>query len=239
MSDSRLRIIVIHPELLGTYGDGGNALVLAHRAKARGIQSEILQISHEEIIPDSGDIYLIGGGEDRAQTTSAEALIKNRASLSRALNNGARIFAVCAGFQLLGEEFPGSDGMVKGVELLPITSRPAAPHEKRIVGEIAVQSDLLGVLLTGFENHRGRTILRGVPPLGFTKLGVGNGDEGVAVDGAIYEGIVATYMHGPALARNPELADYLLGSGLAPFDEAIAADFALERRNNARKLAFL
>ena len=46
-------------------------------------------------------------------------------------------------------------------------------------------------------------------------------------------------MHGPALARNPELADYLLGSGLAPFDEAIAADFALERRNNARKLAFL
>ena len=53
MSDSRLRIIVIHPELLGTYGDGGNALVLAHRAKARGIQSEILQISHEEVIPDS------------------------------------------------------------------------------------------------------------------------------------------------------------------------------------------
>ena len=68
---------------------------------------------------------------------------------------------------------------------------------------------------------------------------VGNGDEGVAVDGAIYEGIIATYMHGPALARNPELADYLLGSGLAPFDEAIATDFALERRNNARKLAFL
>ena len=46
-------------------------------------------------------------------------------------------------------------------------------------------------------------------------------------------------MHGPALARNPELADYLLGPGLAPFDEEIAADFALERRNNARKLAFL
>ena len=32
-----LKIALVYPELLGTYGDGGNALVLAERARRRGI----------------------------------------------------------------------------------------------------------------------------------------------------------------------------------------------------------
>ena len=47
----------------------------------------------------------------------------------------------------------------------------------------------------------------------------------VRVEGAVQGSIIATYMHGPALARNPELADLLLARAmgvavdeLAPLD---------------------
>ncbi|HEV3327991.1 MAG TPA: hypothetical protein VGZ33_01205, partial [Acidimicrobiales bacterium] len=89
--------------------------------------------------------------------------------------------------------------------------------------------------LTGFENHAGRTVRdEGIEPLGRVITGVGNGD---GTDGAIHGRIVATYLHGPVLARNPALADLLLGlalgrggiTGLAPgpaealHDERLAA----------------
>ena len=37
MSESTLRIGVLYPEVLGTYGDTGNAVVLCERARRRGI----------------------------------------------------------------------------------------------------------------------------------------------------------------------------------------------------------
>jgi CobQ-like glutamine amidotransferase family enzyme len=74
MNESRLRIIAVHQELLGTYGDIGNAAVLAHRAKARGVNVEVLLARSDAPLPTSGDIYLFGGGEDSAQIASVESL---------------------------------------------------------------------------------------------------------------------------------------------------------------------
>ena len=102
-----------------------------------------------------------------------------------------------------------------------------------------VQSDLFDEPLTGFENHRGRTDLRGVDPLGRVLVGGGNGGGAIAqserVDGLIAGNILATYLHGPALARNPDLADHLLArviGGLPglPEGEEIADLLAAERR---------
>ena len=38
-------------------------------------------------------------------------------------------------------------------------------------------------------------------------------------DGAVTEQIIATYMHGPALVRNPKLADYFLSRKLGRLSE--------------------
>ena len=38
-----MRIVRIHNELLGTYGDRGNADVLAFRSKFHGVKSEIIE----------------------------------------------------------------------------------------------------------------------------------------------------------------------------------------------------
>ena len=64
--------------------------------------------------------------------------------------------------------------------------------------------------LTGFENHRGGTVLGpDTRPLAAVVKGAGNRD-GDGYDGAVQGSVVATYLHGPCLARNPELADLLL-----------------------------
>jgi CobQ-like glutamine amidotransferase family enzyme len=237
MSESRLRIIAVHQELLGTYGDIGNAAVLAHRAKARGVNVDVLLARSDAPLPTGGDIYLFGGGEDSAQIASVESLRRHSGSeaLKVALGNGAVLLAICAGLQILGEHFPSVTGdRVSGIGLLPLHT---IAGDKRLVGELAMRSTSFSVPLTGFENHRGRTILAdGVEPLGEVFLGTGNGGVDRRVDGILFGKAVGTYMHGPALARNPELADYLLASvlgSLAPYDDPPAISLAAERRSAA------
>ena len=89
MSASTLRIGVLMPEVLGTYGDSGNALILAERARRRGIDAEVVHVGLTEEIPDSLDIYTLGGGEDTAQALAADKF-RGTSGLARALYAGRR-----------------------------------------------------------------------------------------------------------------------------------------------------
>ncbi len=92
MSDNQLRIVWIYPDLLSTYGDQGNALVVERRARQRGLDVARLDVRSDQPIPTSGDIYLIGGGEDRPQRLAAERLRRD-GGLYRAVENGAIVFS--------------------------------------------------------------------------------------------------------------------------------------------------
>ena len=84
------------------------------------------------------------------------------------------------------------------------------------MGEIVADVDPeLGVpRLTGFENHQGvTTIGPGASPLARVMIGVGNGD---GTEGAYSGRVLGTYLHGPALVRNPGLADLLLRWAAGP-----------------------
>src|ERR1700733_605010 len=100
-SNGALVVVVVHPDLLGTYGDGGNGLVLAQRAAWRGIDIELIAAHSDEPLP-TGDLYCLGGGEDTPQVRAAESLRADGA-LERAHAGGAVVFGVCAGYQLLGK----------------------------------------------------------------------------------------------------------------------------------------
>jgi CobQ-like glutamine amidotransferase family enzyme len=118
--------------------------------------------------------------------------------------------------------------------------------EPRAVGELLVDPDPswpgLG-RLTGFENHGGRTRMGpDARSLGPVVAGVGNGQgtEGVTTRDPARGKVLGTYLHGPALARNPQLADLLLGwvldlepSELAPLEDA-DHEAALLRRDRFR-----
>ncbi|SBT44721.1 type 1 glutamine amidotransferase [Micromonospora auratinigra] len=206
MSTESLRIVWIYPDLLSTYGDRGNALILARRAQLRGMPVEVLEVRSDQRLPATADIYLIGGGEDGPQALGAQRLIAD-GGLHRAVAQGSVVFGVCAGYQLLGTSFFAKGTECAGLGLLDISSDRGPT---RAVGELAGDVDpRLGVpYLTGFENHGGRTHLGpGVAPLARVTTGVGN--DG-ATEGAWRGKLLGTYSHGPALARNPALADLLL-----------------------------
>ena len=215
---SALRLVWVYPDLLSTYGDRGNMLVLGRRAKLRGIDVEAIEVNSDQPVPRHGDIYLLGGGEDLPQILAANRL-RNDGGLVGVARQGAVIFAVCAGYQVLGHRFGGVEGEpVDGLGILDITS---GRGDRRGVGELVADVDpTLGVpRFTGFENHQGVTKLGPhARPLAQVTLGVGNGD---GTEGAYAGKILGTYMHGPALARNPGLADLLLSwvaGRLAPLD---------------------
>ncbi len=133
---SALRIVVVHPELLGTYGDGGNGTVLAARAAWRGFPVEVVLAGAEDPLPQSGDIYVLGGGEDGPQVQAADLLAQG--SLERAVAGGAVVLAVCAGFQIVGTSFPGPDGQPRrGLGLLDVTTEKRTGP--RAVGELLAE----------------------------------------------------------------------------------------------------
>lgn len=217
---SALRIIWVYPDLLSTYGDRGNLVMLTRRAALRGLPVEPVGVNSDEPIPRYGDIYLLGGGEDLPQILAAKRL-RGDGGLAVAAANGAVVFAVCAGYQLIGEMFGGVAGEpVEGLGLLDIRS---GRGEKRGVGEIVADVDPgLGVdRLTGFENHQGVTTCGpGARPLARVVHGVGNGD---GTEGAYHGKVLGTYLHGPALVRNPGLADLLLACAVGALP-ALAPD---------------
>jgi lipid II isoglutaminyl synthase (glutamine-hydrolysing) len=234
-ADSALRLVSIYPVLLGTYGDGGNLRILATRARARGYDVEAIELDAGEPVPDGADLYLLGGGEDDAQVAAARSL-RADGGLARAAANGAVVFGVCAGYQLLGAMFPGSDGVPEpGLELLDVTTDRLP---RRAVGELLAVPCAAGLEqpLTGYENHAGATHLgSGARPLARVEAGVGNGS---IFEGAVQGRVLGTYLHGPALARNPELADLLLtwvvGEALPPWVQADVDALRAERLGAVR-----
>ena len=93
--------------------------------------------------------------------------------------------------------------------------------------------------LTGFENHRGGTVLGpAAQPLARVVTGAGN-RAGDGIDGAVQGSVVATYLHGPCLARNPQLADYLLSrvvGDVAPLEIDEVAQLRKERLAAPRRV---
>lgn len=235
-----LRVAVLFPDLLGTYGDGGNGLILFRRAQWRGVEVELLQAVSDAPVPEA-DLYCLGGGEDGPQVRAARTLIDD-GTLARRVASGAVVLAVCAGFQVVGRSFPGATGEAHdGIGLLDIeTVKGTGP---RAVGEVVAEPvgppglPALPVL-TGFENHGGVTALgEGTDALGRVTAGVGNGDGS---EGAVQGRVLGTYLHGPVLARNPVLADVLLSwalddAPLSPLDDSAAESLREERLGATRR----
>ena len=210
-----VRIGLVLPDVMGTYGDGGKAVVLRQRLRLRGIAAEIVEITLADPVPDSLDLYTLGGAEDYAQRLATRHLLRHP-GLQRAVEGGAPVLAICAAIQVLGHWYETSAGeRVEGVGLLDLTT---SPQPERTIGEVVSEPVLDGLTqpLTGFENHRGGTVLGpDARPLAAVVKGAGN-RLGDGYDGAVQGSVVATYLHGPCLARNPELADLLLSRVVGP-----------------------
>ncbi|MBO0847331.1 MAG: glutamine amidotransferase [Nocardioides sp.] len=244
MADS-LAIVHVYPELLGTYGDRGNVLALCHRAEARGLSVRVVEVGPDQPLPRDGDVYVLGGGEDSAQLAAGHSLMQDERAAD--ILGSHPCLAVCAGFQLLSRSFTDADDVAQpGLGLLDVT---CGRLDSRAVGEVVADPVGLDAVptLTGYENHRGSAWLGPLAaPLGHLVTGVGNGDQ--RTEGAVQGNVVATYLHGPVLVRNPRLADLLLSRVAGPLpeydDEGVEQlrterlDVADPRRHRARRALF-
>lgn len=224
MSESSVRVGLVYPELLGTYGDRGNAVVLVDRLRWRGLDAELVEIAVRTPLPEQVDIYVIGGGEDAAQLAALDELRPQVDRLRDAVDHGTPILAVCAGFQLLGSTISLA-GRRDPVEGLALYDGHTAPTGSRWVGEALLDVALDGVgAVGGFENHGASTTLEpGETPFG--RIRHPSGEH--RTDGVVHGSLVGTYLHGPVLARNPLLADHLLArvaGDLDPIDDDLAAE---------------
>ena len=201
----------LYPDLLNLYGDRGNIQCLMKRCQWRGSEAETSPFELEDEIDFSKlDIVLLGGGSDREQMLVCEKLKEIQKDFKAYVENYGVVIAICGGYQLLGNYYKTEQGTMKGLELVDLYTEQG---EGRLIDNIVLQSDLFDMPIVGFENHGGRTYIKDNKPLGKVLYGAGN-DGKSGYEGVVYKNVIGTYLHGPLLPKNPQLADLLISRAL-------------------------
>ena len=208
-----LKILYLYPDILELYGDYGNIQVLKYRLEKRGITAIIDRYSIGDDSPDFNnyDLVFAGGGADQEQGILADDLIKYKDNIKDAINNGVFFLLICGAYQLFGKYYKSADGnIVPGLEVFDYYTEAINDRKKRCIGNIIIEANLNGktTKVIGFENHGGQTFDILKP---FGKVLFGNGNKfGDTQEGYFEKNVIATYLHGPLLSKNPELADYII-----------------------------
>jgi lipid II isoglutaminyl synthase (glutamine-hydrolysing) len=201
----------LYPTKMNIYGDRGNVIALAQRAKWRGIPAEVKEIGIGDAIPADIDVFFFGGGQDQEQIAVSNDLKGAKGeALKAAIEAGAAALSVCGGYQLLGHEYRPHEGEpLPGIGLFDLAT---VAGSERFIGNVIVESQW-GELV-GFENHSGLTHLGPTTqPMGRVRIGRGNnGRDGT--EGALYKHAVGCYLHGSLLPKNPALTDWLIATGI-------------------------
>ena len=206
----KLRICHLYGNLMNTYGDNGNLLMLQHRAKKLGYEVETTLISLEEDFnPEDFDIVMFGGGQDYEQTVVAKDLQNKKDALIQYIEDDGVVVAICGGFQLLGRYYVNASGeRLNGISAIDVYTN--GQFSNRLIGDIEIFNEEFGETYLGYENHIGRTYLgKNMKPLGKVVKGYGNNEED-HVEGCHYKNVFCSYFHGPILVRNQHLADRII-----------------------------
>ena len=206
----KLRICHLYGNLMNTYGDNGNLLMLQHRAKKLGYEVETTLISLEEDFnAEDFDIVMFGGGQDYEQTVVAKDLQNKKEALIQYIEDNGVVVAICGGFQLLGRYYVNASGeRLNGISAIDVCTNGQFPN--RLIGDIEIVNEEFGETYLGYENHIGRTYLgKNMKPLGKVVKGYGNNEED-HVEGCHYKNVFCSYFHGPILVRNQHLADRII-----------------------------
>ena len=205
-----LRVAHLYGDLMNTYGDYGNVLILKYYGRKMGVKVDSNVVSLDEGFKAKDyDMAVFGGGQDFEQTIVSKDLQKKKPELIKFINSGAPVIAVCGGYQMLGKYYVDAAGQkMPGIGVM--NHYTTQQHHHRFIGNIEIVDPRNHKKYHGFENHQGLTFLgQNERPLGKVIKGHGNnGRDGT--EGARYKNTYCTYFHGPALARNPELAKDML-----------------------------
>ena len=207
-----ITLIQLYPKDMNLYGDWGNTLVLKKRLEWRGFSVEIIDHNPGDATDFStGDIFVGGGGQDAGQLAIQDDLLSRGEELKTLANDGVPMLLICGMYQLFGRQFVTNDGsVIRGIGVLPVETTAG---EERLIGNITLESERFGTIV-GYENHSGQTFLDDtVQPLGKVVRGAGNNNTD-GTEGVQFNNVIATYLHGSLLPKNPTIADFLIAKAL-------------------------
>lgn len=224
-----LKILYLYPDILELYGDFGNIQILRYRLEQRGFKAIIDSYSIGDVPPDfkSYDLVFAGGGADLEQEILAKDLLKYQNSIQEAIDNGVFFLLICGAYQLFGQYYKSVEGeIIPGLKIFDYYTEALEDRKKRCIGNIVIETTLPNKKTTkiiGFENHGGQTY--GITS-SFGKVLTGNGNKfGDNEEGFFKPNVIATYLHGPLLAKNPELTDFIIEYCLKrKYDESISLE---------------
>lgn len=241
-----IRIAWLYPDLMSTYGDRGNVIVLQKRCEWRGIQADIVPVTLETKIGEleSCNLIFMGGAQDRQQKLAGEDFLKRKGPVvKKMVEAGVPSLFVCAAYQFVGHFYkPYKGEKIPGAGIFDLTTEHPGDQAKRLIGNVVAEvigidvsegpstgSRRLSKTIVGFENHGGRTYLGSkMKPFAKVIKGFGNnGEDGF--EGAVYKNAIGSYFHGPLLPKNPAIADWLLEKAVGSFKPL---DDSLEHQAN-------
>ena len=150
-------------------------------------------------------------GADQEQSILAKDLINYKDNIKEAIDSDVFFLLICGAYQLFGKYYKGVEGnIIPGLEIFDYYTEAIEDRKKRCIGNIVIETELNGkkTKIIGFENHGGQTFDIKTP---FGNVLFGNGNKfGDTKEGFFQDNVIATYLHGPLLSKNPELADYII-----------------------------
>ncbi len=156
-------------------------------------------------------LFLQVGGADKEQNILSQDLIKYRNNIKQAVENGVFFLLICGAYQLFGKYYKDVDGnIINGLGIFDYYTEANPDRKKRCIGNIVIDVNLndINTKVIGFENHGGQTFNISSP---FGNVLFGNGNKfSDTNEGFFQNNVIATYLHGPLLSKNPELCDYII-----------------------------
>lgn len=211
----KLTIAWLYPDLMSTYGDRGNIIVLVKRCQWRDIDVHVKEITLETSFKTC-DLIFMGGAQDRQQKLAGEDFLKNKGPVVREMiEKGIPALFVCAAYQFVGHYYkPYQGDPIPGAGIFDLYTEHSGDQAKRLIGNVVAEVISSKKTIVGFENHGGRTYLgKNFAPFAKVTRGFGNnGEDGY--EGAVYKNAIGSYFHGPLLPKNPHLADWLIAKAL-------------------------
>lgn len=213
-----LTLAWLYPELMSTYGDRGNIIVLKRIAEENGITLQIIRINQTTSykLLTTSDLLFMGGAQDLQQEIVMKDLKGKKGKIIKQLiENYTPGLFICGAYQFLGNYYKDAYGnKIPGLGIFDMHTE-SFKTKPRLIGNIVIKPSLPFTLdaspyLIGFENHGGRTYLADrIQAFAKVIYGFGNNEED-KTEGVQYKNAIGTYLHGPILPSNPELAVYLL-----------------------------
>lgn len=211
----KIKCAWMYHDIMDLYGDKGNIMTLQKRAKERGIDFEYRTVGIGEPADLSEfDLVFMGGGADKEQEALIPDLLSRKENIQKALDEKTFFLLICGGYQLFGQYYETANhDKVPSLQFADYYTA-TGKGRSRCIGNIVIDATLDGetLRLIGFENHGGQTE-NVAHPLG--KVVHGNGNAFNAGYEGYYDGrILGTYLHGPLLPKNGELADFVLSKAI-------------------------